>query len=104
MRELENAVEYAVNMSEGSIISLRDLPPKLQEKGKDSNNQQGIKKVAAEQSEIQRTNIMNLEELEKREIEKAMIYRENHGLTVDEMCAMLGISRATLYRKIKRNK
>ena len=45
---------------------------------------------------------MNLEELEKREIEKAMIYRENHGLTVDEMCAMLGISRATLYRKVKR--
>ena len=103
VRELENAVEYAVNMSEGSIISLRDLPPKLQEKGKDSNNQQGIEKIAAEQSEKQRTNIMNLEELEKREIEKAMIYRENHGLTVDEMCAMLGISRATLYRKLRKN-
>ena len=104
MRELENAVEYAVNMAEGSIISLRDLPPKLQITASERNDQQGIKKVAAEQSEIQRTNIMNLEELEKREIEKAMIYRENHGLTVDEMCAMLGISRATLYRKIKRNK
>ena len=103
VRELENAVEYAVNMAEGSIISLRDLPPKLQEKGKDSNNQQGIEKVAAEQSEKQRTNIMNLEELEKMEIEKAMIYRENHGLTMDEMCNMLGISRATLYRKLRKN-
>ena len=46
---------------------------------------------------------MNLEELEKREIEKAMIYRENHGLTMDEMCNMLGISRATLYRKLRKN-
>ncbi|MBP6143946.1 MAG: sigma 54-interacting transcriptional regulator, partial [Proteocatella sp.] len=102
VRELENAVEYAVNMSEGSIISLRDLPPKLQITASDRNDQQGIEKVAAEQSEKQRTNIMNLEELEKREIEKAMIYRENHGLTMDEMCNMLGISRATLYRKIKK--
>ena len=45
---------------------------------------------------------MNREEHEKREIARAMIYRENHGLTMDEMCAMLGISRATLYRKIKK--
>ena len=102
VRELENAVEYAVNMAEGSIISLRDLPPKLQITASERNDHQGIKKIAAEQSEESREKIMNLEELEKREIEKAMIYRENHGLTVDEMCNMLGISRATLYRKIKR--
>ena len=91
IRELENAIEYAVNMSENSLISLLDLPPKLQTAGKHPS--------AASQSS---DNIMNLEELETREIEKAMRYKEKHGLTFEEMCTMLGISRATLYRKIKR--
>ncbi len=86
IREMENTIEYAVNMAVGEFISFTDLPDKLK----------------AHSAHIScDCHIRNLESLEKNEIERALnlFGRDKSGIlkTIDA----LGISRATLYRKIK---
>lgn len=94
VRELENALEYAVNMcdmSDNYIINCYNLPNKIKNYTKISvctcstNNK-----------------IYSLEELEKNEIKKAI---KLYGISTEgikTICDKLGISRATFYRKIKK--
>ncbi len=85
VRELENVIEYSMNMVESdSVIALSHLPKSI------------IKK------ENENSNILSLEFMEKKYIEKALsLYgsnQEGKELAANE----LGIGIATLYRKIKK--
>lgn len=86
VRELENVMEYSVNMCAGDRISKEDLPPKLLNQTKDKCPDMEIRKI---------------KDLEKMEIERAL---ERYGRDTAGIKAILqatGLSRATLYRKIK---
>jgi len=93
VRELENAVEYSVNMCNGESISLKDIPRRILESGKLTDNKESI---------LIGEGIRRLEELEKTEIERAL-KKYGHNEKGIRLCVRdLGISRATLYRKIKK--
>ena len=84
VRELENAVERAVALGTGPVLTLTDLP---------SNLQHGIFERRMGMDEL-----VPLEELERRAIYRAL--RETGG---DKLAAarLLGIGKTTLYRKLK---
>lgn len=84
VRELENAIERAVALGSGPIVSVADLP---------SNLQYPTTERVPEKDEI-----LPLEELERRAILRTL--RESGG---DKLSAarMLGIGKTTLYRKLK---
>lgn len=82
IRELENAIEYAVNMEPGKHIGLGSLPQRFK------------KEVYKEE----KGEIVTLNELEKRAIINALRIYENNK---EAAARALGISRATFYRKLK---
>src|SRR5271157_3202470 len=88
VRELENCLERAVALGDQRIIEVNDLPPSIA------------------QSETQ-TDARDLQEMsgtDLEDIERATIERVFSQVKGDKALAgkMLGISRATLYRKLKR--
>ncbi len=85
VRELENIVEYAVNMETTSTITINSIPVKIR-------NVNG-KKL--------RTNIMSIQEMEKKLIQEALLLYGDSVKGKNMAADALGISRATLYRKIK---
>jgi PAS domain S-box-containing protein len=90
VRELENVIERAIIISETNHITMRQLPDYIF-----SNIQHRLEKADMPQDTGK---IQNLESLEKKEIHKAL--KEVEGNI--SMCAkLLGISRNTLYRKMK---
>lgn len=82
IRELQHAIEKAVILSDGEMISAEDI---------DGGNQQRREKPLEE--------VQTLDEMESRMIEKTI--RECEG-NLSVVAARLGISRQTLYNKIKR--
>ena len=88
VRELENTIEYAVNMCTTNIIEEKDLPNRLIRQ-----NRMGDKSCFE--------GITPIKELEKKEIEKALLYFQNRNQSISCAAKALGMSRATLYRKIK---
>ena len=82
IRELQHAIEKAVILSDGGMISAEDI---------DGGNQQRKEKPLEE--------VQTLDEMESRMIEKTI--RECEG-NLSVVAARLGISRQTLYNKIKR--
>ncbi|WP_332841203.1 sigma 54-interacting transcriptional regulator [Paraclostridium bifermentans] len=93
IRELQNIIEYSVNRCEGKIITLDNLPNRI--KRANSNEDQIIDS---------NENIKTLDELEKKEIIKALEKYKDYKKDKDLAAKALGISRATLYRKIERYK
>jgi DNA-binding NtrC family response regulator len=111
VRELENCVERAVALGNGQIIDLGDLPPSIANSmtapgsaaasadegssllGSDLNAQ------AASTSSLSPASTTDLEDIERATIQR--VFEQVKG---DKTLAgrMLGISRATLYRKLKR--
>ncbi len=90
VRELENAIEYAVNMTDKTYIDSDSLPHKLK-----NTKYENIKSDYA----IDKT-LHTIEELERNEIKKAI---KLYGLAdVNRICEEIGISRASFYRKIKK--
>jgi len=91
VRELENCVERAVALGDSKIIDLGDLPPAIASASPSPD---------AETSTI--TGAVSSTDLE--DIERATIERVFEQVKGDKAMAgkMLGISRATLYRKLKR--
>lgn len=90
IRELENAVEYAVNMSGGDSIALGDIHKRMIGK-----NMQGFR--GEEDAPIRQ-----IEDLERTEMLRAI---ERYGRSENGMrlCVRdLGMSRATWYRKVKK--
>jgi transcriptional regulator with PAS, ATPase and Fis domain len=84
VRELENSVEYAVNFENTSLVTKSSLTPRLKEQ-----------EVPAKTSLKEK-----LQRLESEEIQKAL-QQFGPGVSGMEQAAWyLGVSRATLYRKI----
>lgn len=88
VRELENTIEYSVNMATSNSISINDLPKRI-----------GVSKQMSSSNYSQR--IMPLKELEKKEIIKAVEKFGKSKKAMEKASEALGISRATIYRKIK---
>jgi DNA-binding NtrC family response regulator/HAMP domain-containing protein len=86
VRELENSVEHAVVLAKGSLVEAMDLPSALHDIGRSHMNGrlQGLATMAEKEQEVLR------EALDKCQWNKK------------ETAKHLGISRNTLYQKIKR--
>ncbi|HKU20624.1 MAG TPA: sigma-54 dependent transcriptional regulator [Terriglobales bacterium] len=91
VRELENCIERAVALGDQQVIDVSDLPP-------------GIQSLTASgdclaESYVSPGNSTDLEDIERVTIER--VFEQVNG---DKTLAgqLLGISRATLYRKLKR--
>ena len=95
VRELENCIERALALGNGNTIDLGDLPPSIRSAAGDAP----LPPPIASPTPVSGLNATDLEELERQTIER--VFREVNG---DKTMAgkMLGISRATLYRKLKR--
>ncbi|MFD3157009.1 sigma-54 interaction domain-containing protein [Haloimpatiens sp. FM7330] len=88
VRELENTIEYAVNMCSGNLIRDVDLPNRL-------------KNVDRSVAIPNFTEIIPIKDLEKGEIIKAIKHFGGTKQAITKAAEALGISRATMYRKIK---
>lgn len=89
IRELQNLVEYSVNMSYSSTISLDVIPKK-------------IRTIKHEEVIREDDSIRTLDELEKHEIIKALLKYKDYKKDKELAAKALGISRATLYRKLEK--
>lgn len=127
IRELENIIEHATVLAEGGVIRLEDLPEEVQVcareqtmaiphiKGDHSEAPQVIETEAVELPGISFENsaktekkpaaeteddgeLLSLEEMERRHILRALSVCNGNRT---EVCKRLGISRATLWRKLK---
>jgi len=87
VRELENVIEYAVNMTHGKWIVVNDLPERIRR--------------ATERKKMNSEKVTRLSLLEKREIEKAIKIYGKSKKGIEIAADVLGISRATIYRKLK---
>jgi DNA-binding NtrC family response regulator len=85
VRELQNAVARAVALGEGPILGLEDLPEDLRGPG------------SAPRPVVELPSAISLAEAERRLILKAL---DDHGGDKREAAEQLGISLATLYRKL----
>lgn len=83
VRELRNAMDYALTMSMGGKITLDDLPVKM------TNNENSTQKKAQ---------LKTIAELEREAIESAMFFTKNN---VKDASEILNMSRTSLYRKLK---
>jgi len=91
VRELENCIARAITLGDGRTIDLADLPPALRSETLETGST-----PAADAAALSTT---ALAEMERMTILR--VFEQAHG---DKVLAgkMLGISRATLYRKLKR--
>ena len=91
VRELENCVERAVALGDSRTIDIGDLPPT-------------IASASPTQETSGMPNTAGLSSNDLEDIERATIERVFEQVKGDKVMAgkMLGISRATLYRKLKR--
>lgn len=88
VRELENALEYAVNMEPGRMISLNSVPEKIRGHWL-GQNQAGARLRH------------HLADAERDLLARKIAELAGQNLSKKEMARQLGISRATLYRKLK---
>jgi DNA-binding NtrC family response regulator len=112
IRELENCVERAVALGNGTLIDLGDLPPSIA--ARDSHAPRSLSDsppelvsdlaAAAEMPSTDGAAPAPLSTTDLEDIERATIQRVFEQVKGDKALAgrMLGISRATLYRKLKR--
>jgi DNA-binding NtrC family response regulator len=99
IRQLENIIEHAVTLCEGDHLRLEDLPEYL------TGTSQGPSLVALpapshgeEKAMLTPDTLLTLSQLEKDYIQRALeICQRNHT----EAARRLGISRSTLWRKLK---
>ncbi|MGK0465807.1 sigma-54 interaction domain-containing protein [Clostridium sp.] len=85
VRELQNTIEYAINMEQSNYITVENLPMQFKEF-------------------LMIKEVMTLEDVEKNHIRKTL---DRFGWSEDgriEAAQYLGISRSTIYRKIKKFK
>jgi transcriptional regulator of acetoin/glycerol metabolism len=89
VRELENCIARAVALGDDHVIDIEDLPPTIR-------GEEGSGLISSEGTALSTT---ALSELERITIQR--VFEQAAG---DKTLAgkMLGISRATLYRKLKR--
>lgn len=86
IRELQNAIEYAVNISSGTYIRVEDLPKKLA--GRREDSERGL-------------SLRPLRLIEDEYIQEAVRIYGNSLNGKMKAAQVLGISKATLYRRLK---
>jgi len=89
VRELQNIIEYSINMSNSPLLTLDIIP----------NN---IKSTYYDEKSHKEEEIRTLEDLEKEEIRKAFNKYKHYKKDKELVAKALGISRATLYRKLEK--
>jgi sigma-54 dependent transcriptional regulator, acetoin dehydrogenase operon transcriptional activator AcoR len=94
VRELANAIEYAVNMESSASIEASSLPHELQDRPAPA-------RLIDQVSESVPGVTLNLRELEGAAIREALSKVERAKGRKEDAAELLGISRATLFRKIK---
>ncbi|HOA35754.1 MAG TPA: sigma 54-interacting transcriptional regulator [Bacillota bacterium] len=87
VRELENAIEYAMNMCSGSIINREHLPPRIYGEAEAEIGGESTLKLL-------------LQDYERRIFEQYLQRFGDSSNAKNEIAQALGISRATLYRKL----
>jgi two-component system, NtrC family, response regulator AtoC len=110
VRELENCVERSVALGNGNLIDLCDLPPTIAaltprtRAASESAPEFPSDIAASEANSIESAARTPLSTTDLEDIERATIQRVFEQVHGDKALAgrMLGISRATLYRKLKR--
>jgi len=110
VRELENCVERAVALGNGQIIDLGDLPPAIASGGVGGTAPAPMEGATvldpdlAGAQAVPESSRASLSTTDLEDIERATIQRVFQQVKGDKALAgrMLGISRATLYRKLKR--
>jgi DNA-binding NtrC family response regulator len=104
VRELENCLERAVALGDQRIIEVGDLPPSIANADPNSNSATASSNTlgSLNASEASAESVSRATVVE--DIERATIERVFSQVKGDKALAgkMLGISRATLYRKLKR--
>ncbi len=89
IRELENTIEYAVNMAKGNVITLDDLPPRILTGKESPHSTSGA--TLKEQTDAAQRNII-----------ASCLSQTGNTLEGKRLAAqILGISESTLYRKIR---
>ena len=102
VRELENCIERAIALGDHDSIELQDLPPAVRgEQASAPEFSAGIEDAPVNESGKPAGSATDLEELERATIERVFIQVQGDKSRARKM---LGISRATLYRKLKRYK
>lgn len=92
IRQLQNAINYAVNTVKGNIIKANDFPDNiLMDSGP-------VRLSEITNSAAKGEDILSVKNLEKAAIEVALVQAQN---SIPRAAALLGMSKATLYRKIK---
>lgn len=89
VRQLQNAMIYAINTAQDDIINPENLPKDILL----DTSPLKVKKMKGDNL----SDILSLERIEKEAIEEAMVYANNY---IPAAAGILGISRSTLYRKI----
>src|ERR1700689_2327637 len=112
VRELENCVERAVALGDGTLIDLSDLPPSIaalnspMPRASAESTPQLVSDLAASTESGSSDGVATVppSTTDLEDIERATIQRVFEQVKGDKALAgrMLGISRATLYRKLKR--
>jgi DNA-binding NtrC family response regulator len=94
VRELQNVVHRSLLACRGDEITLSDLPPDIRELGLPAL---GLPPVPGDIRPSGETDILPLRELERRAIQRALRFTQG---SVGKAAKLLGIGRATLYRRI----
>lgn len=87
VRELENAVEYGTNMAFGNVITMEEVPARILRKEEEMDRFRNLDRPLAEQVKL----------YEKEIITKKL---KQHNGVKETVAKELGLSRATLYRKL----
>jgi len=97
IRQLKNALLHAVTMSMDGIIKAEDLPDEINQRSLPSGQgfASGSEKAFSQSGS---GSDLSLKEMEKITIMQALLQSENN---ISEAALTLGMSRSTLYRKIK---
>lgn len=97
VRELRNAMERVAILTPGDVIEPETLPEDIRGKRDHTSVASGHPK--ASDASDGRAPIMNLEELERMTIVETL---SKFGADAEEAARQLGVSKATLYRKLKK--
>jgi len=87
IRQLENAMVYAVNMAQNGLITINNLPDEIINDYNSNNDMDSIS-----------NRLLSMVEIEKKAIENTLMYTGNN---VADTADILGIGKTTLYRKFK---
>ncbi|MFH1613185.1 MAG: sigma 54-interacting transcriptional regulator [bacterium] len=92
IRELENVIEYTIAITEKEYISIEDLPERLTET------------ISLEKNSVEVENVLD-NKINKAEISNQELYEQtlkaNNG-DINKTAKILGISRATFYRRLEK--